>query len=148
MQQKCFVILWTNITLLAVLSFFGTQSIAMASGGQAHELNAEQINELQERIESSKERLKLTPEQEGKVVPLLQENGRKKIEVLKFYGFGQGKDKHSLSFREKRELAGKMRDIQGDTDRKLQGTLNEQQMREYQAMQEENRDKLREKIKE
>ncbi len=70
------------------------------------------------------------------------------MEVLKSFGFERDKPKPDLSFREKRELGGKMKDIREETEKELSKFLSDKQMDVYREIQEESRDKFRERMQE
>ena len=116
------------------------------AGSYESRLSEAQVEELLQRAEDVRGRLNLTPEQEAQVTPILEESREQRIDVLNAYGFGDGA-RPSLNFREKRKLGKEMKGIRQDTEKKLAGILGPEQMAEFEKIQDEMREKLRDRIK-
>jgi periplasmic protein CpxP/Spy len=104
-----------------------------ASVGSAQ--SGERADVVQQRLAETRERLKLTPEQEQKVVPILREEMQQLREL---------RDSTDMSSRRDKRRAGrKLRDIQNNTDDKLKDILSKEQMKELKRIREERREQMR-----
>lgn len=90
-------------------------------------------------------RLKLTPEQEDKVLPILEKNFERKITVLKEYGFQPGK-RPDLSDQQKEEIDAKFIAIRAATRAELVKILNPEQLAELKKVQQEFHEGFRKKL--
>ena len=81
-------------------------------------------------------RLKLTPEQEKSVLPILSGNFERRLELLKKYGFSPSK-RPKLSRVQKEEIDARMIGIGADTRARLVPILNEKQLEELKKIQHE-----------
>ncbi|SHF12750.1 hypothetical protein SAMN04487965_1430 [Microbulbifer donghaiensis] len=81
-------------------------------------------------------RLKLTPEQEKSVLPILSGNFERRLELLKKYGFSPSK-RPKLSRVQKEEIDARMIGIGADTRARLVPILDEKQLAELKKIQEE-----------
>ncbi|WP_226663392.1 hypothetical protein [Microbulbifer aggregans] len=90
-------------------------------------------------------RLKLTPEQEDKAVPILEKNFERKIAVLKEYGFEPDK-KPDLSEQQKEEIDAKFIAIRAATRAELVKILNPEQLAELKKIQQEFHEGFRKKL--
>ena len=121
-----------RIVVFTLATFIAASVSAQTSrtGGQSAEMAAERLEEI-------KARLKLTPEQEAAVKPILQREFEKARSVI------QALDKDSASRREKRKAARELRTIRDDADRQLKTILTKEQLSELKRIREERREKLR-----
>ncbi|GMG87343.1 hypothetical protein [Biformimicrobium ophioploci] len=74
--------------------------------------------------------MKLTPEQEKKVLPMLQDSFKSKVQVLKDYGFEVGK-KPELSCEQILEIDEKILKVRVETVKKVKPELSEEQVQSY-----------------
>lgn len=91
----------------------------------------------QQRLDEIKERLKLTPEQEEQVRPIL---------AGEFAQFKEVRDKHKgsdMSRREKRKMGRELKSIRDDADEKLKKILSKQQMEELKTIRKEMREQMK-----
>ena len=130
-----------------VLSALLVTGISLTSQGQEVPYEQEQQTEqFIQKFEELKKSLNLTRTQENEAKPVLIESIKKRQEILKSFGFEQGKDRPELSFREKRELGKKLREQKEETSLKLSRILQEPQMEKLKEFQQESRDMIRSKI--
>lgn len=90
-------------------------------------------------------RLELTPEQEEKVLPILEQDFQRKKEMLKSYGFLSG-DKPHLSEQEVEEIDAKMIAIRAETRAKLVPLLAPDQLKSLKEIQREYHQDFRERL--
>ncbi len=89
-----------------------------------------------QRVEQLAGRLKLTPDQKEKVVPIFAEEMRQLQELRQQ---NQGSD----SRRGRRKMAREFKDIRAETDKKLKNVLSADQMAELKKIREERREQMR-----
>lgn len=128
----------TTMRLAAILAVLSVTTSPLI----AYQEPNEQVVEMMERGEQTKERLQLSPDQEEQVKPILDESRERSIAVLQSFGFGDG-ERPNLSIREKQKLAKSMKAIGKDTEKALKVILSKQQMKEYKQIQDENRSIMR-----
>ena len=92
-------------------------------------------------------RLKLTPEQEKTVLPILEKNFQKQKAMLKQYGFLSG-SVPKLTRKQKEEIDAKMIAIRADTRAQLVSILNEKQLKEVKKIQREYHEEFRRRLAE
>jgi len=92
-------------------------------------------------------RLKLTAEQEQKVMPIIEQNFEKKKAMLKSYGFLSGSTPE-LSRQQKEEIDAKMVEIRAETRVQLAELLSPQQIEELKKIQREYHDEFRKRLDE
>lgn len=110
-----------------------------------------QAPDLEQQITDMKKRLALTEDQSEQIKPVIEKSIAARREILKKYGIDPTKgDRQSfkkLSFSDKRKLRGELKEIKKTTHDKLEVILSEEQMDEYEGMQKERKEKLREHMK-
>ncbi|MFI2811317.1 MULTISPECIES: hypothetical protein [Microbulbifer] len=92
-------------------------------------------------------KLNLTPEQEDTVLPILQENFRRKKEMLKGYGFLSG-EPPELTQKQREEIDAKMIAIRAETRAQLVDILDEQQLQSLKELQLEYHEEFRRRLAE
>ena len=99
----------------------------------------QRMERAQQRLQEIKDRLKLTPEQEEQVKPIVMDE---------FQQLKAMRDKHSgdTSRRGRMKMMREARDIQSDTENKLAKVLNKDQMAELKKMREQWRAQARERM--
>lgn len=109
-------------------------ALATATLAPAQPQNSDRFSE--EQIATMRDRLKLTPEQVEKVKPILAKQAEKMQEL-------RPESNDNRSRRDRMKLAQKARDIQKETEAELKGILTPEQMREFAAIRDERRDRIR-----
>lgn len=94
---------------------------------------------LEERLDSIKQRLALTPEQVEAIRPILKTEGQKLQALKDRAGDGGG------SRRDRRKLGRELKDIRKSTDEQLSRVLSQEQMKELKAIREETRQQLKDR---
>ncbi|WP_237055339.1 hypothetical protein [Microbulbifer sediminum] len=92
-------------------------------------------------------KLNLTPEQEETVLPILQENFRRKKEMLKSYGFLSG-EAPELTKKQREEIDAKMIAIRAETRAQLVDILDEDQLQSLKELQLEYHEEFRRRLAE
>ena len=127
------------IILAATLTF------SMPSFALENQCIDEQIEPFNEQLEEAKRRLNLTTEQEEALKPILIENIEQLREIYKSYAVNKRKDEPELSFSKKRSLVKELKALKKESNDKVSQFLSEEQMKEYEKIQDEARDRLRKK---
>ncbi|MGF1456989.1 MAG: Spy/CpxP family protein refolding chaperone [Alphaproteobacteria bacterium] len=131
--------------LKAMLTAFVVCFAPMASPALAQDRD-EAKEQLQSAVMDAADRLKLTDEQKPKVEDILMESTEKRKAVLDRYGVKQG-EKPNLNLRQMRSLRGEMETIRQDTLEKMGGVLTAEQLAEFEKIQNEMREQLREQMR-
>lgn len=92
-------------------------------------------------------KLNLTPEQEERVLPILQADFARKKAMLKSYGF-LSDDPPELTAKQREEIDAKMIAIRAETRAKLVSILDEQQLENLKELQREYHSDFRERLAE
>ena len=103
-----------------------------------------------EKLEEAKERLNLTEEQIVSIRPILEEDLAQKNKVLLKYGIDLESGKRPegrMKFREARALGNDLDAVREETVEKLSVFLSDEQIEEYKTIQNENKAKIRERIR-
>ena len=124
-NRSLFKYLATAVCVMLFTVIFVTQMIS-AQGRDLQNMNSS----LEEVMSKMKERLNLTEEQETKIQPIIEENIRKRLEILK-----RGSQDRSTSKNELQEL-------QWKTDLQLGAILTEEEMKEYEKLREEQSERI------
>ncbi|WP_417320044.1 hypothetical protein [Emcibacter sp.] len=106
----------------------------------------EQAQAFMERMEATRARLDLSPAQEEELGHILRTSYQERLQVLQKYGFSRGV-RPDLKMREKISLGRDMKKIREKTEGLVGEILSEGQMREFRKIQDENRDRFREQMK-
>jgi Spy/CpxP family protein refolding chaperone len=124
----------------AVLATSATQALAQ-------DISDERLGDFEERIEEFQTRLGLTDEQLEEMRPVIAENFEKILLAFDEAGLEQGGGgASSLGRRDRIRLGRQIRGIQEETDKKMRDILTDEQMDEYEEIQEERREELRARI--
>ncbi len=107
-------------------------SLALCSATLAADPTGAQRQAMQTRVQELKDRLALTPEQEERLAPLLQERNARLEDLW---------SRHSADStrREKRAMLREAKAIQADFTRQIRPILTPEQMREWEAFRKEAR---------
>jgi uncharacterized coiled-coil protein SlyX len=105
---------------------------------------------LEDMVAETKARLDLTDEQVEQVTPILQSSFESRRAILLEYGIDIESRKppaQKLGFRKARTLGKELDSVRASTLRELDDILTEEQLSEYVAMQNERKNKMRERLR-
>ena len=126
---------------------------ASFGASQSSEPSEERREQAIQQVEDIKARLNLTDEQKRQVEPILRESVGKRNAILEKHGLGdalesgdRGGGRSKLRLRTARKLRSEINEVGEETSEELARVLNPSQMKEYEAIQEEMRAKLRERM--
>ena len=128
------------LRLLLIVAIFGANSVWSEQGAKAAE-----------KLEETKVRLNLTDDQIASIKPILIEDLAQKNQVLLERGIDLESGKRptgGMNFREARALANDLDSVREETVEKLSVYLSAEQLEEYKKIQKENKEMVRERIKE
>lgn len=126
-----------TMVAVAVLATSATQALAQ-------DISDERLGDFEERIEELQTRLGLTDEQLEEICPVIAKNFEKTLQAFDEAGLEQGGGgASSLGQRDRIRLGRQIRDIQEETVKKMREILTDEQMDEYEEIQEERREELR-----
>ncbi|MGB1290740.1 MAG: hypothetical protein ACPG5Z_01340 [Pseudoalteromonas sp.] len=110
-----------------------------------------EVAEAKQRVELIKTRLDLTDKQEELVTPILESSISNRKAILNEYGIGldsyEVKSGEKLGFRKVLELKNAMEELREQTLTKLESVLTDEQLAEYEDIQEEIASKIRSRIR-
>ena len=130
---------WTRaaVTLAVAFALSGIGSLQAPCALAATE---EQKQQAAKRIQELKERLKLTPEQEEKIRPLVQEE-REKIQAIRQKYAGD------TSRKARTDMMQEMKPVRQHFQQEVQKILTPDQMKEWAKMRQEMKEELKERHK-
>ena len=108
------------------------------AAAQAPRIEAPSAEEVQQRLEAAKTRLDLTPEQEQRLRPIVEEEAKQLREIQQKYA-------GTTSRQDKRTALQEARAVQKDFRAKLEGILNPEQLSEWDEMRSEARERFRQR---
>ena len=108
-------------------------------------LSESQREEIQSRLASAAERLRLTDQQREQVLPILRANSEANLRILQRHGFSRG-NRPDLSLRQKLSLRREFSAQRDETNERLSRVLSRDQMRIMEEIQDENRARMRGRI--
>ena len=132
-----------NVTLLLV--FFASLSTAAAQEQE------DRSAQLEERVAEVRQRLDLTDEQVAQMEPIIESGIEARLLVLEEYGIDPearasgAQDK--LRLRQKRALAKELNEINAEVRDEMSEILTDEQLAEYEKIQEERRAEMRERAR-
>ena len=110
-----------------------------------------EVAQAKQQVEQIKTRLKLTDEQNEKVAPIIESSMSNRKAILNEYGIDLGSDEiksvEKLGFRKARKLKKQMEELRQRTRTKLESVLTNEQLAEYEDIQEEISSKIRSRIR-
>ena len=118
--------------------------------GNAEQMEANGLPEVQAQLEQAKDRLNLTDEQVEQVKPILKESIEASKQVLDKHGIDLSVPKEQRtrpSFREMRAIKKDMKAVRTATTEKLAVVLSDEQLDAYKEIQEERREQMQEQIR-
>lgn len=103
----------------------------------------------QARIEQAKQRLNLTSEQERDIAPILEQSGKQRIALFDKHGIKRSKsgEKKRPSFSQMMALKEDMEKLNAETREQLASILTDQQLAEWDKIQQESKEKMRKKMR-
>ena len=119
-----------------------------ASGQQ--EPQAEPLEELRQRLEEARTRRNLTDEQVKQIRPILQARFKVMLSVLQEHGIDlqdRSGSANRLRFRQLRRLQRDLNAVREQVLEDLDGVLTDEQLEIYKEIQEENRQAMRERLR-
>ena len=107
------------------------------------------VSQLEARLQETKLRLGLTEEQMAQLKPVLTDHFDAQMAVLDKHGIAVGNrgDRGRLGLRKLRALRRDMDKISDNTSKRLSGILSKAQLAEFEKIQKEQRDQMREKLR-
>ena len=110
----------------------------------------ELVDQFQRQLQNTRTRLNLTDAQVEQVGPILQAAFEARLEVLREYGIDLRADSGStgrLGFFQARRLRRDLDGVQERTMDELDDVLTDAQLEEYEGLQEERREAMRERLR-
>ena len=107
----------------------------------------QQKEQLMQGVNELKQRLNLTAEQEEQIVAIFEESAEQSRKVFEEYGLGEGEGMAGLSRKQKRALMKDVKASRNARSEKIEVVLNDDQKAEYQKIKEENRQKMRDRMR-
>ena len=103
---------------------------------------------LEADFEQAREQLKLTPEQEAALQPILEDSARQRRAVFARYGIDESRvsEGERLKFGQLRALGKEMRKVQDATRDEVAAVLDADQMTTWEAMRKAYRDEFRRQL--
>lgn len=129
--------------IVLILSFLSFNALA------ASENDVDRAEQIEQRLNDIKQRLKLSDEQAEQIKPIFKAGFEARSAVLEKYGIDPEEGKKpakKLGLRKARKMKKEMDKVRSDTLSQLSGVLSKQQLEEYQQIQQESKAALREKI--
>ena len=123
--------------------------LVLLFGAFAWAQDGDVAGQLQEQIAQDRERLALTDEQIEAIEPILRRSFEEQSAVLEDAGFsmdGQSRGGQRPNLRQLRALSRELDAIRASTREELAGVLSEQQLEEYDEIQQERRAQIRSRI--
>jgi len=131
-----------TMRFLTIVALAGAVLTAPASAQDARQPSAVQRAQFEARLQETRDRLGLTPEQEETVHPILVNSLEGSARILQRYGF-DGETRPDLSLRDRRKLRVELEALREQTDEALSTVLTPEQLTRYERIREERQDELR-----
>jgi Spy/CpxP family protein refolding chaperone len=132
---------------MALVTMFGL--LASLTTSQAQQADPDRLDELDARIEQTRQRLNLTDEQSVQIDPILESNFHASMLVLESHGIDLSVPREQRArpnFREMRAIGKELQAVREETAEEMAEILTEEQMEEYRKIQVERRAEMREQI--
>ncbi len=114
------------------------------------QLTDEQLAQFEQRFAATQARLNLSEEQKTQIRPILEASAEARRHVLEKHGVDFSNrgtaNSERLGFRKMRALRSDMQEVREDTQKELAGILNQEQLAEWQVIQEEQRAEFRKRM--
>ena len=132
---------------MALVTMFGL--LASLTTSQAQQADPDRLDELDARIEQTRQRLNLTDEQTVQIEPILESSFHASMLVLESHGIDLSVPREQRArpnFREIRAIGKELQAVREETAEEMAEILTEEQMEEFRKIQEERRAEMREQI--
>ena len=108
----------------------------------------EAIERIRAQVQETQERLQLTEAQQETIRPILEESFEQRLAVLEKHGIDlENRDANERpGFRTMRKLRKDMDKVRKETEKQLEDVLTADQMKEWKAIEEERRARMREQL--
>ena len=133
-----------QIQLSKILSASQMQEFERIREEQEHEFRSRILSMA---IDQIAEELQLDSAQADQIRPVLTAHFESQMSILSAYGFSPGSKEKRLSFRKRRRLRKDLDKINAATTKQLSAILSDSQLQAYETLQAEQREKLREQMK-
>ena len=111
----------------------------------------DRLAKAKQQVEQIKTRLNLTDKQKEQVTPIFETNMSKRQTILSDYGIDldsyEIKSGEKLGFRKARKLKSEMEELREQTKTQLENVLTDEQLAEYEEIQEEIASKIRSRVR-
>ncbi|WP_161966045.1 hypothetical protein [Steroidobacter cummioxidans] len=131
--------------MLAIAAIVVSTGTAAAQDRE-RQLSKEQRAQIEQHLAEVRARLRLTPEQESQLQPILRSSFEKRIAALEANGFSRGGQRPSLQ--QMRSLRTELARLREATEGQVAAVLDERQMAEFRKIQDEMREQMRTRAKE
>ena len=112
---------------------------------------SDRLAKASQQVEQIKTRLNLTDKQKEQVTPIFETNMSKRQTILSDYGIDldsyEIKSGEKLGFRKARKLKSEMEELREQTKTQLENVLTDEQLAEYEEIQEEIASKIRSRVR-
>lgn len=112
---------------------------------------SDRLAKAKQQVEQIKTRLNLTDKQKEQVTPIFETNMSKRQTILSDYGIALDsykiKSGEKLGFRKARKLKSEMEELREQTLTELEKVLTDEQLAEYEEIQEEIASKIRSRVR-
>lgn len=112
---------------------------------------SDRLAKAKQQVEQIKTRLNLTDKQKEQVTPIFETNMSKRQTILSDYGIAldsyEIKSGEKLGFRKARKLKSEMEELREQTLTELEKVLTDEQLAEYEEIQEEIASKIRSRVR-
>ena len=118
--------------------------------GSAQQVQPDRAAEIEARVEEAKSRLELTDDQVTEVRPVLRAHVEATVRILEGHGIDLQQDpaeRQRPNFREMRAIRKDLESVRDETNAKIAVILTEEQMDEFERIQEERQDEMRDRIR-
>ncbi|MCQ3828533.1 hypothetical protein HXX02_03680 [Microbulbifer elongatus] len=141
--------LWSNLSA-AILAILLSTILSFPSHASDSKLGS--MDDFWEKYDDIADwitiRLKLTPEQEDKVLPLLEKNFEVQMAIMEEYGIKPDTEVPKLTREQKEEIDAKVIAVRAATRAEVIKVLEKEQLQELKAIQREYHEELRERLAE
>jgi hypothetical protein len=132
-----------SLAALLVAALMSTAS----SQARDRPLSEEQRAQIEQRLGEIRARLELTPEQAEQLQPILRESFERRLALLDEHGVSRENGQRP-NRRQLRALRDDLKTLKAETDARVDALLDDRQMAEFEKIQKEMRDQMRERVRE
>lgn len=131
-----------NFMTAAAFALLASVSFSTVAAQDQTPDRAAMAAEVEARMAAAKERLNLSDDQAAQVEVILQETNEKRSQIFEDANLQEGR-----SFRKMRQLRSDMQELNEETTERMAEVLDDEQMREYEKMKEEQRAEMKERMR-